>query len=247
MDVNGLGESRREAQGRAAGKELASALGNKEWKSSSPVSPSADTSFFLISDTSFLCNVLFVVRNPDTHPEARCGGHCCLQGHQAAGVCPGLCLLPDTSAQLPGTSMATRSPAQEHSLPPSPPPAHSLLLEEEIEILELFTLQLTPVPQIKTVRTANPKNVSLILHYSKALFCSEIFSLLRQRHLCCTRSPSSCLSLSLHLSSLLLLFFPSVFGAEEVEMKHRLLTLPAGSELPKPVDLIQSLHFFARC
>lgn len=49
-------------------------------------------------------------------------------------------------------------------MPWHPPPgantshrAESLLLEEQKEIFELFTLQLTPVPQIKMVRTASPK------------------------------------------------------------------------------------------
>ena len=114
MDMNGLCEPKRKAQGRAAGKEFVSALGNKEWKFSSPISPSTGTGFFLISDTSLLCNALSVVHNPDAHPEAHRRGCHCLQGHQAAAVCPGLHLLPDAFTQLPGTSTAVHIQAPTH-------------------------------------------------------------------------------------------------------------------------------------
>ena len=101
-------------------------------------------------------------------------GSTCFQTPSHSYLAP---LQPCTSRHPPTGAQPSCQPTARASTSQR---AHSLLLEEEKEIFELFTLQLTPVPQIKTVRTANPKNISLILHYSKALFCSKILHLLQQ-------------------------------------------------------------------
>ena len=132
MDVNGLGEPKTKAQGRASGKEFVSALGNKEWKFSSPISASTGTGFFLISDTSLLRNALSVALNPDAYPEAHHGGHHCLQGHQAAAVCPGLRLLPDAFTQVPGTSTAVHTQAPTHRSTASLPAHHQSQHQPEL-------------------------------------------------------------------------------------------------------------------
>lgn len=169
MDVNGLGESQRKAQGRTAEKELVSALGNREWKSSF-----SQCRYWFLSHRRYLtfvqCTLWSITQMPILKHNV--GGITACRDTRQLQCVPG-----STYFQTPSHSyLAPLQPRAAGHPPTGAQPlckptagastsqrAHSLHLEEEKEIFELFTLQLTPVPQIKTVRTANPKSVSLIL------------------------------------------------------------------------------------
>lgn len=143
-------------------------------------------------------------------------------------------------AGTPGSCSVLWAPLSSRHLhlPTSPPPARELIPYSKRKKNKYFNYLFC-----NWLQSLRSRHSAQHTQKSKALFCSKIFCLLQQHCYCSSRSHSSCLSLYLCLSSLPLLFFPSVCGAEEAEIKHRLLTLPAGSGLPKPIDFVQSLPF----
>lgn len=134
---------------------------------------------------------------------------------------------------LPVGTMALllQQPLQQHSF--SQPDSSFLTTRGNKKVSQPFTVQYN-----RKIQKPLP-----VLHHSQALFRSKSLSLLQQHCSCCTRSLTLS-PLTLHLLSLLLLFFSISAWRSSRDEAQPSLALPAGSELPKPVNLVQPLHLF---
>lgn len=174
---------------------------------SSPVSPSAGTGFYLGYLSSVQCASCSVCPR---HPSRSSGWDAAARGDHSTA---------DAATPAAPTCSSTASASQT---------APSSLLE----VSQPFTVQYN-----RKIQKPFP-----VLHHSHALFRSKSFSLLRQHCSCCTRS----LTLSpspppLHPPPPV--FSISVWRSSRDEAQPS-PALPAGSELPKPVNVVQPLHLF---
>lgn len=151
---------------------------------SSPVSPSTGTCFYLWYLSSVQC--------------ASCS------------VCPRHLSWSSGGMLLPVGTMALllQQPLQQDSL--SQPDSSFLTIKGDKKVSQPFTVQYN-----RKIQEPLP-----VLHHSQALFRSRSLSLLQQHCSFCTRSLTLS-PLTLHLLSLLLLFFPFLLGGA-AEIKHSL-------------------------
>lgn len=124
----------------------------------------------------------------------------------APGTCPGAV----GGMLLPVGTMALllQQPLQQDSL--SQPDSSFLTIKGDKKVSQPFTVQYN-----RKIQEPLP-----VLHHSQALFRSRSLSLLQQHCSFCTRSLTLS-PLTLHLLSLLLLFFPFLLGGA-AEIKHSL-------------------------